>query len=103
MAKSHNNYRERVDDKMVAKKKGSGRGGSFLLGAALGAAAGTVAGVLTAPKSGKQTRADIARGSKKVVRKATAEGKKLAKKAGVELKKVTGGKSKKKTTAKTRK
>lgn len=31
----------------------------FALGALIGAAAGIIAGVLTAPKSGKETRADI--------------------------------------------
>ena len=33
--------------------------GKFVLGALVGAAAGVVAGILTAPKSGKETRADI--------------------------------------------
>lgn len=33
--------------------------GKFALGALIGMAAGVVAGVLTAPKSGKETRADI--------------------------------------------
>lgn len=33
--------------------------GKFALGAIIGAAAGIVAGLLTAPKSGKETRADI--------------------------------------------
>ncbi|NCU37447.1 YtxH domain-containing protein [Candidatus Saccharibacteria bacterium] len=33
--------------------------GKFALGAVIGAAAGVVAGMLTAPKSGKETRADI--------------------------------------------
>jgi gas vesicle protein len=33
--------------------------GKFVLGALVGAAAGVVAGMLTAPKSGKETRADI--------------------------------------------
>ncbi|HSW90461.1 MAG TPA: YtxH domain-containing protein [Candidatus Saccharimonadales bacterium] len=33
--------------------------GKFALGAIVGAAAGLVAGVLTAPKAGKETRADI--------------------------------------------
>ena len=33
--------------------------GKFVLGALVGAAAGVVAGMLTAPKSGKATRADI--------------------------------------------
>lgn len=33
--------------------------GKFAIGAAIGAIAGIIAGVLTAPKSGKDTRADI--------------------------------------------
>ena len=33
--------------------------GKFALGALIGAAAGLVAGILTAPKSGKETRADL--------------------------------------------
>jgi gas vesicle protein len=33
--------------------------GKFAIGALLGAAAGFVAGILTAPKSGKETREDI--------------------------------------------
>ncbi len=33
--------------------------GKFALGAIIGAAAGLVAGFLTAPKSGKETRADL--------------------------------------------
>jgi gas vesicle protein len=33
--------------------------GKFALGAVIGAAAGIIAGLLTAPKSGKETRADI--------------------------------------------
>lgn len=33
--------------------------GKFVLGALVGAAAGVVAGMLTAPKSGKETRADL--------------------------------------------
>ncbi|HEV7951956.1 MAG TPA: YtxH domain-containing protein [Candidatus Saccharimonadales bacterium] len=33
--------------------------GKFALGALIGAVAGVIAGVLTAPKSGKETRADI--------------------------------------------
>lgn len=36
-----------------------GNGGKFALGALIAAAVGYVAGILTAPKSGKETRADI--------------------------------------------
>jgi gas vesicle protein len=43
----------------------------FALGAAIAAAAGYVAGILTAPKSGKETREDIKQGAKTAV--ATAE------------------------------
>ena len=70
----------------MTKKKSSATGG-FFLGAALGAIGGVIAGILTAPKSGKATRADIARGSKKVVNK-----------AGEEIKKATSGRTTKKTT-----
>ena len=37
------------------------KGGKFALGALIGVAVGAVAGILTAPKSGKETRADIKR------------------------------------------
>lgn len=33
--------------------------GQFIIGALIAAAAGAVAGILTAPKSGKETRADL--------------------------------------------
>jgi gas vesicle protein len=101
MVKSHNKLIERVD-KMATKKKKSGAGG-FILGAALGAAAGAVAGVLTAPKSGKQTRADIARGTKKAARKVKSESKKFAAKAEKEFRKATSGGRKKTKTTKSRK
>lgn len=51
----------------MAKKSTKKGSGGFFLGAALGAIAGGIAGVLTAPKSGKETRADIARESKKAI------------------------------------
>jgi len=38
--------------------------GKFVAGALIGAAAGAIAGVLLAPKSGKETRADIANKAK---------------------------------------
>lgn len=40
-------------------KESKGIGGKIAIGAAIAAAAGYVAGLLTAPKSGKETRADI--------------------------------------------
>lgn len=44
----------------MTEKKSSGAG-KFALGALIGAAAGAIAGILTAPKAGKETRADIGR------------------------------------------
>ncbi len=44
---------------MSDDKGKSGAAGKFILGTALAAAAGYVAGILTAPKSGKETRQDI--------------------------------------------
>lgn len=74
------------------EKKSSGAG-KFFLGAALGAIGGAIAGILTAPKSGKETRKDIADGSKKVAAKAKATGKKA-------VAKVSGKKPAAKKTAK---
>ncbi len=54
-------------------------GGKFILGALLGAVVGGIAGVLFAPKSGKETRHDIAEGAKKVGNKAKAAGAKITK------------------------
>jgi gas vesicle protein len=47
------------------------------IGASIAAAAGYIAGVLTAPKSGKQTRRDMKRAAQKGVQSAEAEAKKL--------------------------
>lgn len=44
--------------------------GKFALGALFGAAVGVVAGVLTAPKSGKETRADLKKKAGEVADKA---------------------------------
>ena len=54
-------------------------GGKFILGALLGTVVGAIAGVLMAPKSGKETRHDIAEGAKKAGSKAKAAGAKIAK------------------------
>ena len=68
-------------------------GGKFFLGALIGGAVGAVAGLLTAPKSGKETRADIKKKAgetadwtkekagevKKVADKKIKQGKKTAK------------------------
>ena len=72
-----------------AKKPSAARG--FFIGAALGALGGAIAGILTAPKSGKATRADIKRTGKKAVTTAKKQ-----------VKKVTRGRTSKKT-AKARK
>ena len=50
---------------MSSDKKSSGAG-KFALGAAIGTAVGVVAGILTAPKSGKETRQDVARKAREV-------------------------------------
>ena len=50
---------------MSSDKKSSGAG-KFALGAAIGTAVGGGAGILTAPKSGKETRQDVARKAREV-------------------------------------
>lgn len=53
----------------------------FAIGAIIGAAAGVVAGILTAPKSGKETRADLKNKAGDLKKKAEAtskDAKKLA-------------------------
>lgn len=50
---------------------------SVAIGASIAAAAGYIAGILTAPKSGKQTRQDIQVAAHKGVKEAEAEVKKL--------------------------
>ncbi len=59
----------------------SNKSGKFALGAAVAAAAGYVTGLLTAPKSGKETRKDI----KDVAVKTRTEAEKQLKKAHTEL------------------
>ncbi len=44
----------------MTEKRSSGAG-KFAIGALIGMAAGAIAGILAAPKSGKETRADISR------------------------------------------
>jgi gas vesicle protein len=70
------------------------------IGAGIAAAAGYLVGVLTAPKSGKETRADIKQGAGKAVKEAEKEVKKVAaevedlgkeaKKKGADLSKKAG-------------
>lgn len=45
----------------------NGNGGKWALGALLAAAAGYITGILTAPKSGKETREDVKNTAKKAV------------------------------------
>ncbi|CAN5334788.1 hypothetical protein BH09PAT4_BH09PAT4_07130 [soil metagenome] len=61
---------------MLGKKKSSPVK-SIAIGASLAAAAGYVAGILTAPKSGKQTRKAIERTAKKRAKQADKELQKL--------------------------
>lgn len=49
----------------MTKDKGSAAG-KFALGVLIGAAAGAIVGILTAPKSGKETREDIRRKASEV-------------------------------------
>ena len=51
--------------------------GKFVLGAAIGAAAGVVAGLLTAPKSGKETRANLKKKARELKQDATTKGDEL--------------------------
>ncbi len=55
--------------------------GKFALGAIFGAAAGAIAALLTAPKSGKETRADLKKKADEVKKKAEATKKDLEGKA----------------------
>lgn len=56
--------------------------GKVLLGTIIGAAAGFVAGVLVAPKSGKETRADLKQKAEDKKNEAIAKGKEYRHKAG---------------------
>jgi gas vesicle protein len=56
--------------------------GKFALGALIGAAAGFVAGILTAPKSGKETREDIKTVANDAKDKAVKKAGQVRKKAG---------------------
>jgi gas vesicle protein len=56
--------------------------GKFALGALIGAGAGLIAGILTAPKSGKETRADIKAKASDVKAKATTKANEAKAKAG---------------------
>ena len=60
----------------MAEEKKSGAG-KFFLGALFGAAVGAIAGILTAPKSGKETRKDLKDAGDKAVKDAKKNGEKL--------------------------
>ncbi|HRN90165.1 MAG TPA: YtxH domain-containing protein [Candidatus Saccharibacteria bacterium] len=55
--------------------------GKFAIGAILGAAAGFVTGILTAPKSGKETRDELKVKAEGVKKDVTVKAKKAARKA----------------------
>jgi gas vesicle protein len=65
----------------MAKSSGNSTAKKFAIGAVVAAAAGYVAGILTAPKSGKETREDIKDG----VERGVAEAEKQLKKLHTEL------------------
>jgi len=54
--------KRKIEKKRAARKKAVK---NAAIGAGLGAAVGVTAGILLAPKSGKETREDIARNAKK--------------------------------------
>jgi gas vesicle protein len=60
----------------MAKESGAGK--KIAIGAAVAAAAGFVAGILTAPKSGKETRQDIKKTANNVKREAEKKLKELS-------------------------
>lgn len=61
----------------MSKDKKSGVAGKVVIGTAVAAAAGYVAGILTAPKSGKETREDIKNKAVETYQAAEKELKKL--------------------------
>ena len=74
------------NNKKKAKNNGTHK---FFLGALAGAAIGTIAGILTAPKSGKETRKDIADAGKKAVEAGKEGVEKAAKVVESKIKSVT--------------
>ncbi len=76
----------------MSKDEKSG-GAKFWLGAALGVVAGTIAGIVIAPKSGEETRKDIADAGKKAEKKVRSRWDKwLGRKKLAEQKRLTAGK-----------
>lgn len=77
---------------MAEDKKDNGTS-KFWLGAVLGTIAGTIAGIIIAPKSGEETRKDIAMAGKKAGQKARSRwGKIFGRKEPAEQKRLTAGK-----------
>ena len=81
---------------MFKKVKKSNNNHKYFIGARAGAAVGAIAGILTAPKSGKETRKDIADTSKKAVKNVkngveagAKEVEKFAKETGEKIKTLT--------------
>ena len=57
--------------------------GKFIAGFIVGGAIGAVAGILLAPKSGEETRNEIANGAKEMLRKADETAKQIQSKTGL--------------------
>ena len=77
----------------MTKKEQDNGSAKFWLGAVLGAIAGTVAGIVIAPKSGEETRKDIAEVSKKLSKNTRSRFDKIFKRKKAEpQKRLTAGK-----------
>ena len=77
---------------MAEDKKDNGTS-KFWLGAVLGTIAGTIAGIIIAPKSGEETRKDIAEASKKLSKNTRSRFDKIFKRKKAEpQKRLTAGK-----------
>lgn len=77
----------------MTKKEQDNGSAKFWLGAVLGVIAGTVAGIVIAPKSGEETRKDIAEASKKLSKNTRSRFDKIFKRKKAEpQKRLTAGK-----------
>lgn len=78
---------------MIKDKQESSGSAKFWLGAVVGAVAGTIAGIIIAPKSGEETRKDIAEASKKLSKNTRSRFDKIFKRKKAEpQKRLTAGK-----------
>lgn len=77
----------------MTKKEQDNGSAKFWLGAVVGAVAGTIAGIIIAPKSGEETRKDIAEASKKLSKSTRSRFDKIFKRKKAEPQKcLTAGK-----------